>query len=69
MGHGDRRASRLGEVPAAKKPKLSQSERLRELWPDIREMILPRRKIFAISFVLMVINRLCAFVLPLPPSL
>jgi ABC-type multidrug transport system fused ATPase/permease subunit len=65
MGHGDRRASRLGEVPAAKKPKLSQSERLRELWPDIREMILPRRKIFAISFVLMVINRLCAFVLPL----
>ena len=29
------------------KPKRSQSERFRELWPDIREMILPRRGIFA----------------------
>ncbi len=64
MGHGDRRAARQGDVPAPKKPKLSQSERLRELWPDIREMILPRRKIFALGFLLMVINRLCALVLP-----
>jgi subfamily B ATP-binding cassette protein MsbA len=64
MGHGDRRAARQGEIPASKKPKLSQSERLRELWPDIREMILPRRKIFALGFLLMVINRLCALVLP-----
>ncbi len=28
-------------------------------------MVLPRRKIFALGFLLMVINRLCAFVLPL----
>ncbi|HEY1755581.1 MAG TPA: ABC transporter ATP-binding protein [Bryobacteraceae bacterium] len=47
------------------KPKVSQSERFRELWPDIREMILPRRGIFAMGFLLMVVNRLCAIVLPL----
>jgi subfamily B ATP-binding cassette protein MsbA len=47
------------------KPKVSQSERFRELWPDIKAMVLPRRKIFALGFVLMVINRVCALVLPL----
>lgn len=46
------------------KPKRSQSERLRELWPDLREMILPRRGILALGFVLMVINRLSGMVLP-----
>ncbi len=65
MQHGDRRGPRRGETPAAAKPKLSGSERLRELWPDIRELILPRRKILALGFLLMIINRLCAFVLPL----
>ena len=37
---------------------------MRELWPDIRELILPRRSILALGFVLMVINRLCGLVLP-----
>jgi subfamily B ATP-binding cassette protein MsbA len=37
---------------------------LRELWPDIREMMRPRRKILAIGFVLMVISRVCGLVLP-----
>jgi subfamily B ATP-binding cassette protein MsbA len=48
----------------AKKPKVSQSERLRELWPDLREMILPRRKLLALGLVLMVINRISGLVLP-----
>jgi ABC-type multidrug transport system fused ATPase/permease subunit len=46
------------------KPKRSGSERLRDLWPDLREMILPRRGILALGFVLMVINRLSGLVLP-----
>jgi len=46
------------------KPKKQGGERFRELWPDIREMIGPRRGIFALGFVLMGINRLCALVLP-----
>jgi subfamily B ATP-binding cassette protein MsbA len=50
------------EVPA--KPKKSQSQRLRELWPDLREMILPRRSLIAAGFVLMAVNRLSGLVLP-----
>src|ERR1700733_11004442 len=68
MGHGDRRRSRAPETldgSKAAKPKVNQSERFRELWPDIREMIKPRRGIFAMGFVLMVINRLSSIVLPL----
>ena len=45
-------------------PKRKQSERLREIWPDLREMILPRRKLLALGLVLMIINRLSGMVLP-----
>lgn len=45
-------------------PKKRSSERLRELWPDIREMIRPRRRVLAFGFTLMVINKLCSLVLP-----
>ncbi len=48
-----------------KAPKKRSSERIRELWPDIREMMHPRRKILAIGFVLMVISRVCGLVLPI----
>jgi subfamily B ATP-binding cassette protein MsbA len=51
-------------VTPQKAPKKRSSERLRELWPDIREMMRPRRKILAIGFVLMVISRVCGLVLP-----
>ncbi len=47
MGHGERRANRSRNTEALSKVKASQSERFRELWPDIKEMILPRRGIFA----------------------
>ena len=45
-------------------PKRKQSERIREIWPDLREMILPRRKLLALGLVLMIINRLSGMVLP-----
>ncbi len=47
------------------KPKPRGAERIREIWPDLREMVLPRRALLAFSFVLMVINRLSGLVLPL----
>jgi subfamily B ATP-binding cassette protein MsbA len=47
-----------------KAPQKRSSERLRELWPDIREMMRPRRKILAIGFLLMVISKVCGLVLP-----
>ena len=45
-------------------PKKRSSERLRELWPDIREMMRPRQRILAVGFLLMFINKLCSLVLP-----
>jgi len=53
-------------VPELKpKPKKSASQSLRAIWPDLREMILPRRPLLAFSFLLMLINRLSGLVLPL----
>jgi ABC-type multidrug transport system fused ATPase/permease subunit len=48
-----------------KAPQKRSSERIRELWPDIREMMHPRRKVLAIGFALMVISRVCGLVLPI----
>ena len=45
-------------------PKKRSSERLRELWPDIREMMQPRRRILAAGFALMIVSRICGLVLP-----
>lgn len=47
-----------------KKPKKRPTELVRNLWPDIRDMVRPRRGIIAIGFLLMVVNRLCGLVLP-----
>jgi subfamily B ATP-binding cassette protein MsbA len=47
-----------------KTPNKSSSERLRELWPDIREMMRPRRRVLAVGFLLMFINKVCSLVLP-----
>ena len=51
-------------APALQKSNKRSSERLRELWPDIREMMQPRRKILAAGFALMIISRVCGLVLP-----
>jgi ABC-type multidrug transport system fused ATPase/permease subunit len=40
------------------------SERLRALLPDVWELIKPRRKLLALGFLLMIVNRLCGLVLP-----
>jgi subfamily B ATP-binding cassette protein MsbA len=45
-------------------PKKSSSERLRELWPDIQELIRPRRGILALGFLMMAIGTPCGLVLP-----
>jgi len=47
------------------KPKKKQTETLRAIWPDLREMILPRRPLLAFSFLLMVVNRVSGLVLPI----
>lgn len=49
-------------APQAKKP--AAAERLRAIWPEIKDIIRPRRGLLAIGFVLMVANRLSGLVLP-----
>ncbi len=46
------------------KPKQPASERLRQLWPDIRELVMPRRGLLAAGFALMLVNRAAGLVLP-----
>ena len=50
-------------TPAA--PKKAPSERLRDLWPDIRELVRPRRGLLTVGFCLIIVSRLCGLVLPL----
>jgi subfamily B ATP-binding cassette protein MsbA len=45
------------------KPK-RKAPSIKAIWPDLREMILPRRGLLVFSFLLMVINRLSSLVLP-----
>ncbi len=60
--HANRSAS--NNLTPKTKPKKSTSQRFRDVWPDIRDMIKPRRGILAAGFGLMIVNRLCGLVLP-----
>lgn len=51
--------------PAKPVVKKAASERLRELWPDVRALVYPRRGLLLIGFVLIVISRVCGLVLPM----
>ena len=57
------RSSRRGRADEAKSKK-GTGEQLREVWPDIRELIRPRRAILGFGLLLMVIGRLAGLVLP-----
>jgi subfamily B ATP-binding cassette protein MsbA len=61
--HGSSRSSRQQDKPDTKE-KRPTSERLRELWPDIWQLIKPRRALLALGLGLMVINRVSGLVLP-----
>ncbi|HUI41412.1 MAG TPA: ABC transporter ATP-binding protein [Terriglobia bacterium] len=49
---------------AAKSPTSSTPARLRELWPELWTFIRPRRRLLALGFALMGVNRLSGLVLP-----
>jgi hypothetical protein len=46
------------------KPKGKASDHLRKAMPLLKELVRPRRKLLAIGFVLMLINRVAGLVLP-----
>ncbi len=45
-------------------PKKKTSEHLRSVLPLLKELVRPRRKLLALGFGLMIINRVCGLVLP-----
>src|SRR3954469_17005795 len=51
------------DAAAAKKKGLS-SEKLKALWPDIWQMVRPRRWLLLLGLVLMAVNRIAGLVLP-----
>ncbi len=51
----------IGAELTAKKPKV----KFRDVWPQIRELVKPRRSLLAGCFCIMVVNRACSLVLPL----
>lgn len=65
MGHGEGRTARRNDRDnPASKPKKAASERLRDMWPDIRDLVRPRRGLLFIGFVLIIVNRISGLVLP-----
>jgi ABC-type multidrug transport system fused ATPase/permease subunit len=64
-GEGSRHGRRRATADADKeKPKVSPGERLRTLLPELWALVKPRRKLLALGFVLMAINRVSGLVLP-----
>ncbi len=55
-------SSRQTVTPSQPKP--PASVRLRHLWPDIRELVYPRRGLLLGGFLLMLVNRSAGLVLP-----
>lgn len=53
----------MSENPSSEKHKKS-SVRIRELWPDIRALVAPRRGVLLIGLLLILISRAAGFVLP-----
>ena len=53
-----RNANRAEDTSPPAKPKLT------EAWPQVWQLIRPRRWLLALGFVLMIINRICGLVLP-----
>ncbi len=64
LSQGSKRRA-AGPQPSEPTTKKSPRQQMRDVWPELKEMIRPRRKILALGFVLMIVNRLSGLVLPL----
>ncbi len=64
MSHGGRRGGGAGSFDPSKLKKKSASQQMKDVWPELREMIRPRRNILIAGFALMIINRISGLVLP-----
>ena len=58
------RAPRPSEAADSSPKKKPAVEQLKAVWPDLKALILPRRRLLALGFALMVVNRVSGLVLP-----
>ena len=67
MGAADRpgRGGGASRAASADLTKKRPKPKFRDIWPEIRSLILPRRWLLAASFGLMILNRACSLVLPM----
>ncbi len=65
MGHGEGRTGNRNDQSAKPAGKRPTSEQLRDLWPDIWDLVRPRRGLLSVGFLLICISRTCGFVLPI----
>ena len=60
--HGE--SSRGSSRAETKKPQKSPVQQFKSAWPQIRELVIPRGKLLALGFSILVINRVAGLVLP-----
>src|SRR5579864_3426490 len=60
--HAERSHGRRGFE--SKKPQKSAVQQFKSVWPQIRELVLPRGWLLALGFTILVINRIMGLVLP-----
>jgi ABC-type multidrug transport system fused ATPase/permease subunit len=63
LSHGSNRRAN-GPQPTQSATKKSPRQQMRDVWPELKEMIRPRRNILILGFLLMIVNRLSGLVLP-----
>jgi ABC-type multidrug transport system fused ATPase/permease subunit len=64
MSHADRPSRGVGRALAADLTAKRPKPKFRDMWPAIWALVRPRRWLLAGCFVLMIVNRTCALVLP-----
>jgi subfamily B ATP-binding cassette protein MsbA len=66
VGAADRpgRGGGVGRAESAELTKKRPKPKFRDIWPEIKALILPRRWLLAACFGLMIVNRVCGLVMP-----
>ena len=64
MPSGDRPSRGVGKATTTALTAARPKPSLKKVWPEIWKLVKPRRALLGASFLLMLVNRLCSFVLP-----
>jgi ABC-type multidrug transport system fused ATPase/permease subunit len=65
MKGADRPSRNVGRSISAEQTAARPKPKFKDVWPEIRELVLPRRLLLVGCFFIMILNRACSLVLPL----